>query len=141
MYRARIVLGLSAAFMLSVSLGCDDDDGDGSEAARLGVGEGCANTGDCPPLQPEGEGDAGVLECLPFKGGYCGLTDCAGDDDCPAGSACVTHDGANYCFLVCADKPDCNARRGDDDEANCSGSAEFVTAKNGRKACIPPSGN
>lgn len=123
---------------LALALGlvaCDDGDG-GSEAQNAGVGDSCSTVEDCPMR----EDDAGVaLACLPFKGGYCGATGCAGDVDCPAGSACVTHEGANYCFLVCADKPQCNARRPADAEANCSANLDFTDDRQGRKVCVPPS--
>lgn len=111
-----------------------------SSAGQLGVGAACKADTDCGNNQ----------KCLTeFKGGYCGLRGCAADSDCPADSACVrepvTTDGgtttATFCFLVCADKPDCNAKRTVDNEANCSGSAVFVDGGQGRKACIPPSGN
>ena len=66
----------------------------------------------------------------------------AADADCPAGSECVVHDdGTNYCFLVCADKVECNRNRSADNEANCSGSVTYVEADNEGKACLPPSGN
>ncbi|MCB9522945.1 MAG: hypothetical protein H6702_06150 [Myxococcales bacterium] len=132
-----------AAACAALFLACDDDDGDGGNAAaRLGVGEGCAQSSDCPALPQEEGADMGpALECLPFKGGYCGLTGCQGDDDCPSGSACVTQGGANYCFLVCNEKPDCNAYRDAEDESNCSANAEFVSDRAGRKACVPPTGS
>ena len=121
--------------LLSLSLlgllACDDGDG-GSEADRLGVGAACVEDADCVE-----EGQSCLLE---FKGGYCGVADCQGDVDCPAGSLCVVHDtGANYCFLTCGSKPECNTHRGPDDEANCSGSAVFLEENDGSKACIPPS--
>jgi|JI10StandDraft_1071094.scaffolds.fasta_scaffold157628_3 hypothetical protein len=121
-----------------ISLGifaCDDDDDGGSEAQRRGIGAACEASDECA-----GEGDAG-LDCLPFKGGYCGDRGCLADTDCPAGSACVAFEGANYCFLVCNDKPECNIYRPVEDEANCSSSAEFVEETGNRKACIPPSGS
>jgi hypothetical protein len=109
---------------------CGDDDG--SEAIRSGVGDACEVTDDC-----EHNDQACLTE---FKGGYCGLRDCESDVECPDGSACVTHAGANYCFLICAEKVDCNLRRSVEDESNCSSSAEFVDDTLNRKACVPPSG-
>ena len=96
-------------------------------------GDACMSSDDCVHNDQE---------CLTeFKGGYCGRTDCQSDLECPEGSACVTEGGANYCFLICIDKIDCNYRRSADEESNCSGSATFVdTAPGNRKACIPPSG-
>ncbi len=118
--------------LLAMILGLGACGDDGSEADRRGVGASCASNSDCTE-----EGQV----CLPFKGGYCGVASCVEDVDCPSGSLCVTHDdGLNYCFLVCADKPDCNRNRGVDVEANCSGSVTFADAGDG-KACVPPSGN
>jgi hypothetical protein len=57
-------------------------------------------------------------------------------------SICVAHeDGTNYCFRVCADKPECNANRGPEEEANCSSSFDWADPADdlGQKACIPPS--
>jgi len=118
-------------------LGC----GDGStEADRIGVGAQCTASGEC-----ESPDEAFELECLTqFKGGYCGLEGCDGDDKCPEGSACVTHDdGVNYCFRVCVNKyPDCNFNRDPENEANCNGSGtvDFVDDPKERKVCVPPSG-
>jgi hypothetical protein len=120
-----------ALFLLSWAA-CGDDD---TEADRLGVGAQCENTDQCDP-------DIDLL-CLPqFKGGYCGLQGCEGDADCPEASACILHeDGETYCFRICVDKPECNEHRDLENEANCSSSADFVDGANGRKACVPPSGN
>jgi hypothetical protein len=118
-----------ATFVI-VATACGDDDT--SEAIRSGVGDSCVSTDDCIHNDQE---------CLAeFKAGYCGRKDCVADIDCPDGSACVTEAGVNYCFLVCAEKVDCNVRRDPADEANCSGSADFVENVANRKACIPPSG-
>ena len=116
---------------------CDDGDGGGTEAQRSGIGDECTTTDECPTR----EDDMGVsLACLPFKGGYCGAEDCTADADCPAGSACVTHEGSNYCFLICDDKADCNARRPADAESNCVANLDFLDDRDGRKVCVPPSG-
>jgi hypothetical protein len=66
---------------------------------------------------------------------------CTLDTDCPAGAACVMHDdGVNYCFRLCADKPECNRHRSLDNEANCSSSITFIDpARTEGKACVPPS--
>lgn len=125
--RATLVLAVLGA----LAVGCGDD---GVEADRLGVGAQCVDDMDCL----EGQ------RCLTqFKGGYCGLTPCAADADCPMGSACIMYsgDGMNYCFRVCADKPECNRNRDLENEANCSSSETFVEGDMGRKACIPPSGS
>lgn len=79
-------------------------------------------------------------KCLAFKGGYCGVADRTTKVNCPVGSAWVKHtDGTNYCFVVCADKPDCNVNRPADATANCSGTATFTDAESGKRACVPPS--
>ena len=113
---------------------CGDDDDEGlSEAQQRGVGASCGDDDDCFSKEV-------ALTCLPFKGGYCGLEGCAGDDECPPGSACVQHDdGKNYCFLVCTDKSQCNPTRPPDIEANCSSNVTFIDQSNGAKACVPPS--
>jgi len=122
---------LIATMALAVACGDDDDDG-ASEAQQKGVGDACDSNSDCAETAPE---------CLTqFRAGYCGISDCTADEDCPQGSACVAHDdGNNYCFLICGDKPDCNYFRPDDAESNCSSNIDFVDAQPGSKACVPPS--
>jgi hypothetical protein len=118
---------LHSVLLACFVLGC----GDGNAANRLGVGAQCSSDTNC--LTGE--------RCLPFKGGYCGLKGCIHDSDCPGGSACVMHtDGMNYCFLICVQKPDCNAHRDAVNEANCSSSAVLVDGAMGRKVCVPPNG-
>ncbi len=124
------------------TVGCgDDDDDDASEAQLLGVGADCMASADCPVVRDANDQEV-MLECLVFKGGYCGLTGCADDLDCPQGSACVAHDdGNNYCFLVCTDKPQCNWGRPVDAESNCSSNITFTDQQSGGlKACVPPTG-
>jgi hypothetical protein len=127
----KLLLGCLIALWL---VGCsDDDNGNGTEAIQLGLGAECAMDADCTT-----EGSTCLLN---FKGGYCGKSGCTGDADCPAGSACVTHDdGVNYCFLVCAQKTECNVSRTADNESNCSANVDFVDTTNQHKACVPPSG-
>jgi len=121
-------LGLIA--LLVGALGCGDD---GTEADKLGVGAQCTKNEDC-------NDDPLPQTCLSFKGGYCGLSPCAHDTDCPDASACIKHtDNVNYCFRICADKPECNRNRDVANEANCSSSVDFVDGAMGRKACVPPS--
>jgi len=109
----------------------DDDDDGGTEADRHGIGASCGGNEDC---FEEGQ------TCLPFKGGYCGVADCTGDEMCPDGSLCVAHtDGKNYCFRICIDKPDCNRNRPVEFESNCSSNITFVSGGKGSKACVPPS--
>jgi hypothetical protein len=134
----KITLCLLAVLVALGFVACGDDDG-GTEADRVGVGADCVTDDGC--LQPED--DAGPrLECLTqFKGGYCGIEDCASNEDCPEGSACVDHDdGSEYCFRVCTEKSECNINRSSDVESNCSSNIEFVDDTTTGKACVPPSG-
>jgi hypothetical protein len=102
-----------------------------SEAIRRGVGSECAVNSDCT--------ESGQRCLTQFKGGYCGVSACTHDTDCPAGSACVTEDdGVNYCFLICTDKPQCNPHRTVDNESSCVSSLTFVDGTMGRKVCRPP---
>jgi hypothetical protein len=130
----RAARGLSGSMLFSLALlaGCGDDDDDGTEAQRHGVGAACTGDVDCwEPGQ----------HCLDFKAGYCGVADCASNLECPSGSACVRHeDGKNYCFLICTDKVQCNRTRPPEAEANCSANIEFVDGDLEVKACVPPSG-
>lgn len=121
-----LALALLVSFGLGFGVACRH----GTEADELGVGAECSATGDCL----EGQ------ECLTqFKGGYCGLSGCLDDLDCPEASACVTHDdGNNYCFRICVDKSECNVNRGPDVESNCSSNVTFADGGGG-KACVPPS--
>lgn len=127
----RYAAAVSVVFLATLAACGDDDDDGGTAADKIGVGAVCSVNEDCL------EGQI----CLPFKGGYCGLTGCTGDVDCPQGSACVKHDdGVNYCFRVCADKAECNLNRPVELESNCSSSIDFVDGKGTLKACVPPSG-
>jgi len=102
-----------------------------SEAIRRGVGAECNASLTCTEMNQV---------CLTvFAGGYCGVSACVHDTDCPAGSACVTDDGQiNYCFLICADKPECNVNRSAANESSCTSSLTFVDGAGGRKVCRPP---
>jgi hypothetical protein len=110
----------------------------GSDADRIGVGAECSTQAPCPDDE---DSDTPELECLTqFDGGYCGLSDCTGNEDCPETSACVAHtDGSNYCFRLCVDKPECNVNRSEGNESNCSSNVVFVDASTDSKACVPPS--
>ena len=73
------------------------------------------------------------------QGRLCGISGCSHDTDCPQGAACVTDDNqTNYCFLICADKPDCNANRSLENESSCTSSLAFVDGAKSRKVCRPP---
>ena len=126
-----------------VALGAcaEQEEPPGTEADQQGVGAQCSSEQDCEAFEDENETDEEPLICLDaFKGGYCGQVDCQSHDDCPDGSACVTHDdGVNYCFLVCQDKAECNVNRDADNESNCSANITWVGSDQG-KACVPPSG-
>ncbi len=121
-------LSLSCSMLLALTVSCDSD------ADDLGVAAECSKDGDCnQDIEPP-------LTCLKsFKGGYCGLSGCDGNSDCPEASICVTHtDGVNYCFRECAEKSECNENRDGDNEANCT--ANIVRVDGGsEKACVPPS--
>jgi hypothetical protein len=123
----RSILFVAGAALLLGGAGC------GNDADDLGVGAQCTMNTDCNTDLNQ--------TCLSFKGGYCGMSGCTGDADCPDKSACIAHtDGTNYCFRVCRDKPECNANRAPENESNCSSSVTFVDGAMGRKACVPPSG-
>lgn len=103
----------------------------GSDADDVMIGAECTSAGEC---------DNEELTCLTqFKGGYCGAAQCTANADCPEDSACVNHEGANYCFRTCVDKAECNENRSTENEANCSSSVTFAEGGTG-KACVPPSG-
>jgi hypothetical protein len=130
----RSLVSLALCAVMSPACGDGDDDSVGlSEAQRHGVGAACDADADCFV-------DKTQLVCLPFKGGYCGLEGCETSTDCPAGSACIAHDdGKNYCFLVCAEKIECNATRPAEIEANCSSNITLADGTKDQKACVPPS--
>lgn len=113
--------------------------GPGNEADKVGVGAECSVAADCPVIMCDTE-PCPDLQCLTqFAGGYCGLTACTADADCPMGSACVTHtDSMNYCFRLCVDKAECNLNRSPAVESNCSANVDFVEPQSA-KACVPPS--
>lgn len=107
--------------------------GCGNAADQIGIAAQCSSDQNCAKV-----GDT-QLSCLTgFKGGYCGLSGCTKDEDCVSGSSCVRVSGANYCFRNCTDKPQCNANRSADNEANCVGNADHVGASTS-KVCVPPS--
>jgi hypothetical protein len=130
---------VGALLVALVATGCGDDDDRGpvlSPAQRAGMGAECTaatQSRDCNVQEGQ--------TCLTqFKGGYCGEQNCSVDRDCLPGSACVEHEGNRYCFLVCIDKPDCNATRSLANESNCSSSVKFVEGKTDAvKVCVPPS--
>ena len=129
---------------LALLTGCAPEDDGPTEADDVGVAAQCSADADCPVVEVDTGGDTDgtlTLQCLNnFKGGYCGLAGCTVDTDCPEASACIAHtDGQNYCFRLCANKPECNYNRSADNEANCSANIEF-TDGGGGKACVPPEG-
>ena len=107
--------------------GCGSNE---SQANRLGVGADCTVSSDC--------NTPGQVCLTEFKGGYCGVSACLHDADCPQGSACVTDNQTNYCFLICAQKTDCNLHRTAADESDCTSSLTFVDGDMNRKVCRPP---
>jgi hypothetical protein len=114
--------------VVSVAGGCG---GGTSEAIRRGVGAECNGSAACS--------ESNQVCLSQFKGGYCGASGCFHDTNCPQGSACVTEDDQiNYCFLICADKPECNVSRTAANESNCTSSLTFVDGTMNRKVCRPP---
>ncbi len=134
----RNIWGLSLALLGMLAVGCPGNDpGVGDISDQLGVGAQCSADQDC---YQGTESEPLAQSCLEFKGGYCGVADCAADTDCPEGSACVTHtDGKNYCFLTCATKSECNVNRTLENESNCSANVTFI-GEGHSKACVPPAG-
>lgn len=129
--KARAMIALCCVSIAVLGMSCGDDE---SEAEDVGIAGNCAQTTDCPKI-----GDI-QLACLTvFKGGYCGTSGCTADTECPSGSACVTVNSVNYCFLVCTEKTDCNSNRTLENEANCVGNATHVGTSTA-KVCVPPSG-
>lgn len=131
-------------------IGCGGDDEpapeDENEADDLGIGAQCEVDDDCPEVDFAGMGGAGgkiQLECLTqFTDGYCAIEGCDSAEDCPEGATCVAHeDGKNYCFRECVDKPECNANRDVESEANCVGSFDLADPADddGQKVCEPSS--
>ncbi len=121
---------LAIALVLAGALSC----GGGNDSDRIGIAAECTKDADCPKV-----GDFQLTCLTAFKGGYCGLQGCVKDEDCPTGAACIDQGGTNYCFRTCVDKPECNANRTVDNEANCVGSVTHVDPTNTAKACVPPS--
>lgn len=116
------------ALVVVAAVGCGNSQ---SEAIRRGVGSECNANLMCTEM--------GQVCLTEFKGGYCGVSGCLHDTDCPSGSACVTENQINYCFLICADKTNCNPNRTVANESNCTSSLSFVDGTMGRKVCNPPS--
>jgi hypothetical protein len=118
---------LARIFLIAFLFACDND------ADEIGVGAQCTTDDECAETDPP-------IVCLrTFKGGYCGLSACTANLDCPDGSFCVQHDDRqNYCFRACIDKPECNTNRDVENEANCSSNITRIEGGN-QKACVPPS--
>jgi hypothetical protein len=113
--------------LVLLAAGCGSNQ---NAANQAGIGAQCHLTSDCTT--------SGEVCLTEFNGGYCGLADCAHDTDCPPGSACVTDNQRNYCFLICATKTDCNVHRSAENEADCTSALTFVDGTLDRKVCRPP---
>jgi hypothetical protein len=113
--------------LVLVICGCGSNQ---NAANQVGVGAQCGMTSDCTT--------SGEVCLTEFKGGYCGLSGCLHDGDCPQGSACVTDNGTNFCFLVCGTKTDCNLHRSLENESDCTSSLPFVDGDANVKVCRPP---
>jgi hypothetical protein len=119
--------GLVSALALALAVcGCSSQ----NAANQAGIGAQCSMTSDCTT--------AGEVCLTEFNGGYCGLAGCLHDTDCPQGSACVTDNQTNYCFLVCGTKTDCNLHRDPANESDCTSSLTFIDGAMSRKVCRPP---
>lgn len=125
----HLVLTLLAFFLC---FACGDDE---KQTDTLGIASQCTKDADCPKV-----GNFQLTCLTAFKGGYCGLSGCANDPDCPTGTACVAVGTTNYCFRECTEKPECNHNRTVDFEANCVGNADHVGTSTS-KVCVPPSGS
>ena len=131
-------LALGCLAVVNMLAACGDDDG--TAADRVGIAAECTSNDECPEAQRRLLDDTVQLTCLPeFKGGYCGTSGCEEDQRCPDGSACVNHDGASYCFRLCAEKAECNRNRSPENEANCSSNVDFRDVNTNSKVCVPPS--
>jgi hypothetical protein len=119
---------LCALVVVVLVCGCG---GGQSEAIKRGVGSECNASLMCT--------ESGQVCLTEFAGGYCGVSGCTHDSECPGGSACVTDDNqTNYCFLICVDKVDCNPKRSAANESSCVSSLTFVDGTMNRKVCRPP---
>jgi hypothetical protein len=116
---------LSVLVLVACSCGSNQN-----AANQAGIGAACTMTSNCTT-----PGEVCLTE---FNGGYCGLSGCLHDTDCPQGSACVTDNQTNYCFLVCAAKTDCNLHRSVDNQSDCTSALPFVDGTMSRKVCRPP---
>jgi hypothetical protein len=122
-----VVVAVACVTVVAISSGCSDE----NEANRRGIGSACDSGNLCS--------EKGQVCLTEFAGGYCGVSGCHHDSDCPEGSACVTDDNqVNYCFLTCIEKPDCNLHRSVENEANCTSSLTFVDGAKNLKVCRPP---
>jgi hypothetical protein len=130
----KSIRDLPLCMVLAVSLIAGTACG-GDDANDQLIGAVCAVANDCD----DDNDDTDPLECITtFKGGYCGKTGCAASSDCPEGSLCVTYEQANYCFLVCTDKSQCNQNRPVESESNCSSNVDPIEGGE-EKVCVPPS--
>ena len=129
--RLTVLAAATLAWAVATVSSCGGD----NTSDRIGIAGECIQDTDCRKV------DDIQLTCLTmFKGGYCGLAGCQQDEDCPLGSVCINEAGVNYCFRECVDKPECNANRTVDNEANCVASVTRVGASTS-KVCVPPSGS
>lgn len=94
-----------------------------------GVGAACASDADC----------AAGLECSTgLRGGYCTLSGCSTNDECPADSLCVRGPSdTSYCARGCSVASDCSFCRGSELAANCSDEADFVQDGTTGSVCLP----
>ena len=90
--------------------GCFDPLGNGYDACYP-IADGTGVTGDaCTGLSDCSGGQNGfcISEDQGFTGGYCSISGCMADTDCPAGNHCSFNDGqGGVCMLDCVDDTSC----------------------------------
>jgi hypothetical protein len=109
--------------------------GAGSEERKIcvpgdcGVGAACDEDEDC----------SGDLSCmLDALGGYCTITGCSGDGDCPSDARCVSWDDTKtYCAVNCDSGSDCSFCRGDELRGKCIGFTPAPGEGDPIQVCVP----
>lgn len=99
------------------------------------VGDPCSVDGDCAgePGSCLQSVTFGGFAQVDFPGGYCTLTGCQDDADCPDGSACFTATGMPGCNKLCESDADCRK-----DEGYTCAAVPLPFASDNRTFCQPP---
>jgi hypothetical protein len=94
-----------------------------------GIGADCGDANDC----------SSDLECLSaFRGGYCGLSGCLVNDDCPDDALCVVaSNGENHCYKPCSTASDCSFCRRDGLLGACTADVSFAEDGTTGSVCVP----